>query len=80
MTGEPSTRPITQPPLVLVKGDATEEEVAALVAVVQGLAAAAAHAAPGPASPRSSWASPARQVRTAHHAGPGGWRASALPR
>jgi hypothetical protein len=72
--------PTTQPPLVLVKGDATDEEVAALVAVVQGLAAAAANAAPEPVPPRSAWASPARQVRTAHHAGPGGWRASALPR
>ena len=76
MTEEPTT----QPPLVLVKGDATEEEVAALVAVVQGLAAASANAAPAPAAPRSTWASPARQVRTAHHAGPVGWRASALPR
>jgi hypothetical protein len=70
----------TEGPLILIRGDATEAEVAALVAVVQGLAAASASAAPAPAAPRSTWASPARQVRTPHHAGPGGWRASALPR
>jgi hypothetical protein len=70
-----------QPPLVLIKGDATAEEVAALVAVVQGLAAAtSSREATTGAAPRSAWAAPARQVRTAHHAGPGGWRASALPR
>ena len=70
-----------QPPLVLIKGDAGDEEVAALVAVLQGLAssAAAAAAAEEP-SARTVWAAPARAVRTAHHAGPGGWRASALPR
>ena len=68
-----------RPPLVLVRGDATPEEVAALVAVVQGLAAAST-ADSGPPRARSAWASPARLVRTSHHAGPGGWRASALPR
>ena len=67
-----------QPPLVLIRGDATDKEVAALVAVLQGIAASA-HASE-PAVPRSTWAAPARQVRTPHHAGPGGWRASALPR
>jgi hypothetical protein len=69
-------------PLVLVKGDATEEEVAALVAVLQGVASAsAAAAAASEETPtRSAWAAPARGVRPAHHTGPGGWRASALPR
>jgi hypothetical protein len=80
----PVTGPVTdqphQPPLVLIKGDATDEEVAALVAVLQGLASAASASASEPAVPRSTWAAPARQVRTPHHAGPGGWRASALPR
>ena len=67
-------------PLILIKGDATEEEVAALVAVLQRMAAAAA-AAPAEEPPaRSVWASPARAVRTPHHPGRGGWRASALPR
>ena len=75
----PSVEPT---PLVLVKGDATEEEVAALVAVLQGVASASAAAAAASEQPaaRSAWAAPARAVRTAHHAGPGGWRTSALPR
>ena len=69
-------------PLVLVKGDATAEEVAALVAVLHGVASASAAAAAASEEPptRSAWAAPARGVRASHHAGPGGWRASALPR
>ena len=80
MTG-PSAEPSSDHPLVLVKGDATDEEVAALVAVLTAVAAASAAAgSTGERPPRSVWASPARSVRTAHHAGQGGWRASALPR
>ena len=73
---------MTDQPLVLIKGDADEEEVAALVAVLQGVASAsaAAAAASDEQPSRSVWASPARGVRTPHHSGPGGWRASALPR
>ena len=67
-------------PLVLIKGDATDEEVAALVAVLSGLAAATS-AADTDVPPRvSAWAAPARKVRTPHLNGPGGWRASGLPR
>ena len=65
-------------PLVAIKGDASPEEVAALVAVVQAMAAAAA-AAHRPTRPRSVWADPARLVRRPLHAGPGGWKRSALP-
>jgi hypothetical protein len=68
----------TRPPLFLIKGDASPEEVAALTAVLQGLAAAGA--TPPPARPRSEWASPHRKVRTPLAPGPGGWRASAMPR
>jgi hypothetical protein len=64
-------------PLFLVRGDATAEEVAALAAVLQGLAASAGAA---PARPRPEWSAPHRLVRTAPPAGPGGWRSSALPR
>ena len=72
---------MNETPLVVIKGDATEEEVAALVAVLQGVASASAAAAASQEQPaRSTWAAPARAVRTPHHAGPGGWRASALPR
>jgi hypothetical protein len=70
-----------RPPLVVIKGDATDEEVAALVAVVQAMAAAGAAAA-GSARPvhRSAWADPARAVRSPLPQGPGAWRASGLPR
>jgi len=67
-------------PLVLIKGDATEEEVAALVAVLQGVASAASAAAADEPAPVSQWASPHRKVRATYPHGPGGWRASALPR
>ena len=68
-------------PLLLVRGDATEEEVAALVAVLQGVdAASAAAAASEDASPVSQWGSPHRKVRTSYPHGPGGWKASGLPR
>jgi Acyl-CoA carboxylase epsilon subunit len=66
-----------RPPLFAVRGDATPEEVAALVAVLQGVAASAAPPAVGP---RSQWASPARAVRPSLVSGRGAWRASGLPR
>jgi hypothetical protein len=65
-----------RPALVVVRGDPTAEEVAALVAV---LAARAAAPAPAPA-PASEWAAAHRRVRAAHRHGPGAWRASGLPR
>ena len=78
MTG--SETPLEQsPPLLLVRGDATHEEVAAVVAVLQGMAAAAG-AGEQPAGPVSQWGSPQRKVRVVPPHGPGGWRASALPR
>jgi hypothetical protein len=67
-----------RPPLFIVKGDATAEEVAALTAVLQGIAAAGA--APAPPRPRSEWAAPRRRLRSPLSPGPAGWRASALPR
>ena len=67
-------------PLFVVKGDATPEEIAALTTVLHGMAAAAASAAPAPKRPRPQWAAPHRLVRSSLHAGPGGWRSSALPR
>lgn len=75
-TGAESGTPT--PPLFLVKGDATPEEVAALTVVLQGVAAANAQE-PEP-EVRSVWAAPQRQVRTSYPSGRGGWRASALPR
>ncbi len=66
-------------PLLLIRGEATDEEVAAVVAVFQGLAAAAAARPPAPKL-RSQWADPSRMHQRPVHAGPGGWRASGLPR
>jgi hypothetical protein len=63
-------------PFVLVKGDATPEEVAALVAVIASMSAAA----PAAPKPRSTWAHPARGLRSVHRHGPGAWRTSGLPR
>lgn len=65
-----------RPVLRVVRGDATPEEVAAIVAVL-----AATGGAPSPAPRRvPEWAAHHRQVRRALPHGPGGWRSSALPR
>ncbi|TAK71269.1 MAG: acyl-CoA carboxylase subunit epsilon [Actinomycetota bacterium] len=66
-----------RPVLRLVRGSATPEEIAALVAVVT---AAARAPQPEPAAPASQWASPWRQVRRPLQVGPAGWWASTLPR
>ncbi len=72
------SHPTTEQPAALriVTPDARPEEVAALVAVLSAIGA------PGtePPAPRSAWGSPARQVTRVHPHGPGGWRASGLPR
>lgn len=67
-----------QAPLFLVKGDATPEEVAALTVVLQGVAAASAPAEEPQTA--SEWSAHRRKLRASYPAGPGGWRASALPR
>ena len=71
-------------PLFSIRGDASPEEVAALVAVLQGLAAAGAAAYHDEQRPGSEWSAHRRKMRTAASpllpAGPGGWRSSALPR
>ncbi|GAB3265980.1 acyl-CoA carboxylase subunit epsilon [Alteromonas gracilis] len=65
------------PLLRVVQGDPTPEELAALTAVVAGMATAG-----GEERPRriSEWNSPYRQVRPFYSAGPGGWRSSGLPK
>jgi hypothetical protein len=66
------------PTLKVIRGDATPEEIAALVAV---LTARARRAAAGPAIQRSSgWADRSRGLRTPLPHGPGAWRAGARPR
>ena len=69
-------KPEPTPPLVVIKGDATPEEVAALLAVLSTSGGAEA-----PAPPRKSqWSAHHRKVRATHPHGAGGWRSSNLPR
>lgn len=68
------------PPLFVIKGDATAEEVAALTAVLQAMAAAGASAGEGERKPRSEWSAHHRKTRRPLMIGPGAWRASGLPR
>jgi hypothetical protein len=86
--GTPAQGP-TGMPVRLVRGDASPEELSAVVAIVAVLAAADSENDPGQtdrpspgneAPPRSPWSAPARTVRTTYPHGPGGWRASASPR
>jgi Acyl-CoA carboxylase epsilon subunit len=77
----PVTRdlPASQPGLRVVRGNATPEEIAALVAVLlAGPRAGAVSPAP-PRLVRSGWSDRSRQLRRPFHPGPGAWRRSALP-
>ena len=67
---------MTAPPtLRIVRGSASAEELAAVVALL----AARSGTAPDAAVPAPSlWAAPGLRTPLAH--GPGAWRASALPR
>jgi hypothetical protein len=66
------------PALVIVRGNPSAEEIAALVAVLSARTASAG--ATKPRTLRSEWSSRSRLVREPLTRGPGGWRASALPR
>jgi hypothetical protein len=71
-------RPAGEPALRIVRGDATPEEIAALVAVLLSRSRPGdASAASAPA--RSAWADRSRQLRRPLRPGPGAWRRSALP-
>ncbi|HWG13306.1 MAG TPA: acyl-CoA carboxylase subunit epsilon [Streptosporangiaceae bacterium] len=65
--------------LRIIRGDASPEEVAAIVAV---LALRAKTATGGPARPRtvSTWSDRSRMMREAISPSPAGWRRSAFPR
>jgi acyl-CoA carboxylase epsilon subunit len=64
------------PFLRVIRGDATPEEVAAVVAVLAALRSPAEP--PRPARPE--WNAPHRLVRRTLPHGTGGWRSSGLPR
>ena len=66
------------PYLRVVRGDASPEEIAALVAALAAVAAARTAAAERrPARPQ--WNAPARLLSTPARPGAGAWRRSALP-
>jgi hypothetical protein len=67
--------------LQVVRGDATAEEIAALVATLTAVAAARSRAAEAakPAPVRTNWNAQARLLRAPVRPAPGGWRRSALP-
>ena len=81
----PSDRPVGAPveatdehhPLRLVRGDATPEEVAALVAVLSAVSGGEREPA---ARHTSQWSARERGVRQQVSPGPGAWRASGCPR
>ena len=65
------------PLLRILTPGATDEEVAALVAVVSAMAVAGAEERTR--TPPPAWSAPARRVRTTLRPGSGAWRASGLP-
>jgi hypothetical protein len=73
---DPTTTAPTSPFLRVVRGDATPEEVAALVAVLGSLGGAEAP----PPRRTPEWSAHHRKVRRTLPHGPRGWRSSALPR
>ena len=79
MSDEPADTAAEQPrPLLrVVRGDPTDEELAALVSVIAARSVAAAGVRPQ--HPRSAWGHPASIVRRVHRPGPDGWRRSAQP-
>ena len=68
----------SRPVLKLIRGNATDEELAALVTVVAALQGAGERDVPKPPTP--AWSANHRKTRATHRHGPGGWRSSALPR
>jgi len=69
------------PYLTIVKGDASAEEIAALVTALAAVAAARSGGAVGsePGPVRDNWSARARLLRSPVHPAADGWRRSALP-
>ena len=65
------------PVLRVIRGDATPEEIAAVIAVV--LSRSALHLGVPPRPTPSAWADRSRLLRRPVFPGPGAWRRSALP-
>ncbi|WP_285594694.1 acyl-CoA carboxylase subunit epsilon [Kineosporia sp. NBRC 101731] len=75
----PEDEATDRPLLRLVRGDATEEEVAALLAVI-GAVGSSGDAPEPRARPASSWTDRASLTRHPLSPGPGAWRASGRTR
>jgi hypothetical protein len=73
--GRPQAAPAAAPVLAVVRGDASAEEIAALVTVLMARNAGS----PSPAAVTSRWSSRQALLRGPLSHGPGAWRASALP-
>jgi hypothetical protein len=69
--------PQEKPVLRVIRGDATPEEIAALVATLMAQTARAG--APSAPPHRSAWADRSRLLRHPIRPAPGAWRRSALP-
>jgi Acyl-CoA carboxylase epsilon subunit len=65
--------------LVVVAGNPSAEEIAAVVTVLSARAGPAGRAGGGETA-RYGWSARSRLLRAPTARGPGGWRASALPR
>ncbi|MFI6506768.1 acyl-CoA carboxylase subunit epsilon [Streptosporangium sp. NPDC050855] len=65
--------------LKIIKGDATPEEIAAVVIALSAQAGPPIPASQDPQTPKS-WSNHAHHMRKALPIGQGAWRSSALPR
>jgi hypothetical protein len=74
--GEQDTRPV----LRVIRGNPTDEELAALVSVLAARAQASQAAGADQRPRRSAWSDRGRMLRRPLPHGPGAWRASGLPR
>jgi len=74
---EPEAPALVPPAIRVVSGRPTDEELAALVAVLTAAAGAGGTDA-GPV--KSRWAAPSTRLRSAYGPRRDGWRASGLPR
>ncbi|MEV0233293.1 acyl-CoA carboxylase subunit epsilon [Nonomuraea sp. NPDC050786] len=65
--------------LRIIRGDATPEEIAALVAVLAARRASRTEPEKSPVTRRQTWRNPARGMRKPVVPGKSAWRMSALP-
>ncbi|XVQ87418.1 acyl-CoA carboxylase epsilon subunit [Microbispora siamensis] len=68
-----------EPYLSIVRGDATPEETAALVAALAARAAARAARPAAPETNPGNWRNPAHRLRVGLPHGPGAWRGAFFP-